>query len=300
MRRKKGFTLIELLVVIAIIALLMAIILPSLRAAKELASGAVCVSNQRQLCLAWISYASDNDSLLVGGSNYYWNTGNGTPYRWVEYPLYKDTDNPATPYNDPIPPSSAYNLEYRLNGIRAGELFPYTGDVDVYHCPGDRNNTKAEPYAIFRSYTINGLMNSELFVDRVSGLYSPIKTYRSLVTSPGSAAQIAKVAVKTTEISAPGNKYVFIEEDVTQVNQTVNEGGFALLKYNPPAYDWLDAMADYHNGSSTFGFADGHAERHRWQDDDTIKLINDEINSDPDPQHNVDLEWMVRGYVPKP
>lgn len=299
MVKNKGFTLIELLVVIAIIALLLAIILPSLRAAKELASGAVCVSNQRQLCLAWISYADDNDNFIVGGSNYY-SGSNGTPYRWVEYPLYKDTDNPATPYNNARPPVNAYNLEYRHNGIRAGELFAYTGDVDVYHCPGDRNIKKAEPDAVFRSYTVNGLMNSELFVDRVSGLYSPIKTYRSLVTSPGSAAQIAKVAVKTTEISAPGNKYVFIEEDVTQVNQSVNEGGFALLKYNPASYDWLDAMANYHNDSSTFGFADGHAERHRWQDDDTIKLIKDEINNDPEPQMNEDLHWMVRGFVPKP
>ncbi len=298
MMRKRGFTLIELLVVIAIIALLMAIIMPSLRAAKELASGAVCVSNQKQLCLAWVAYASDNDNYLVGGSNYYSGT-RGTPYRWVEYPLFSDKDNPEV---NPRPSSAQYTLQYRLNGIRAGKLFPYTGDEDLYHCPGDRNITKPEPEAVFRSYSITGLMNSELFVNRrVSGdIYSPIATYYSLITSPGGTAKQAYVVVKMTEIRAPGNKFVFVEEDVTQVNQYVNEGGFALLAYSPPAFQWLDGPADYHNGSSTVGFADGHAERHRWMDDDTLKLIRDSTYIDPDPANNEDLHWMVRGFVPKP
>lgn len=299
MENRKGFTLIELLVVIAIIALLLAIILPSLRAAKELASGAVCQSNQKQLCLAWISYTEDYDSLLVGGSNYYDNS-RGTPYRWVEYPLYQDTHNPASPYNNPRVPSADYNLEYRKTGIRAGELFPYTGDEDLYHCPGDRNINKAEPDAVFRSYSINGLMNSELFGSRKSGLYSEISTYLNLVTTPGGTAQPAYNVVKKTEIRAPGNKYVFVEEDVTQVSQTVNEGGFALLQYTTPAYNWLDGPAGYHNESSTVGFADGHAERHRWQDRDTIELIKNASYIDPDPAHNEDLHWMVRGFIPKP
>ena len=63
--RKKGFTLIELLVVIAIIALLMGILLPALSAAKKLASGAVCMGNQRSLSTAWVMYSDDNDGLLM-------------------------------------------------------------------------------------------------------------------------------------------------------------------------------------------------------------------------------------------
>jgi len=55
----RAFTLIELLVVIAIIAILAALLLPALRAAKEMAMAASCVNNLKQLGLCWHSYADD-------------------------------------------------------------------------------------------------------------------------------------------------------------------------------------------------------------------------------------------------
>ena len=63
-----AFTLIELLVVIAVIALLMAILIPVMSAAREGAQRAVCLSNLRQLTLAWIAYADEHDGKLVCGS----------------------------------------------------------------------------------------------------------------------------------------------------------------------------------------------------------------------------------------
>ena len=65
MTKRRGFTLIELLVVITIIALLMAILMPTLNRAREQGKRAACLSNLKQLGLAWILYADDNDDKLV-------------------------------------------------------------------------------------------------------------------------------------------------------------------------------------------------------------------------------------------
>lgn len=87
--RTRAFTLIELLVVIAIIALLAALLLPSLRSARDNAKRTVCLNNLRQMSLCVFAYADDNRG--VAASRFDWTQwtvqGPGdyrlvNPWRW--------------------------------------------------------------------------------------------------------------------------------------------------------------------------------------------------------------------------
>jgi prepilin-type N-terminal cleavage/methylation domain-containing protein/prepilin-type processing-associated H-X9-DG protein len=101
MRRIRGFTLIELLVVIAIIAILAAILFPVFTQAREKARQTACLSNTKQIALAFMQYASDCD----GGF-------------------------PAV-YNDGVPAFGRY--------IWADCIYPYAKNREIFACPGGRN-----------------------------------------------------------------------------------------------------------------------------------------------------------------
>ena len=80
---KLGFTLIELLVVVSIIALLVAILLPSLESAREQAKLVVCAANQKSLGLAMSLYCDNNQQLF--------------PLYFPDYPTLTVQDDPNLP-----------------------------------------------------------------------------------------------------------------------------------------------------------------------------------------------------------
>ena len=123
-----GFTLIELLVVIAIIAILAAMLLPALAAAKEKANRAYCTNNLHQLGVGYIMYATDNDSMYpitnAGGNGP--NVINGGYYtRWICF-----VPNVSAP--------TAVNYSTAsTNFTDFGSEYPakYAGNGGVFYCP---------------------------------------------------------------------------------------------------------------------------------------------------------------------
>ena len=155
----RGFTLIELLVVIAIIAVLMAILMPALNRVKEQGKRAACLSNVKQMGLAWIMYADDNDSKIVNGNT---NTGghNKDGTCWV-YWSGRDASE-----------------EQRINGIISGLLYEYCPSLKLYKCPtGIRGEVVT--YAIVDS--MNGY-------DAITGSEGQIVKNREQIRRPGERA----------------------------------------------------------------------------------------------------------------
>ena len=125
MDRRKAFTLIELLVVIAIIAILMAILMPALQRAREQGKRAACLSNLKQLTLAWILYADENDDSIVSGDGGVNHTYNGViEIPWVGRCWHSDYRNGAQ-----LPE------EEQKREIKSGALWPYCKNINLYACP---------------------------------------------------------------------------------------------------------------------------------------------------------------------
>lgn len=131
--KRQAFTLIELLVVIAIIGLLLSIIMPSLKKARELSRRMVCLSNVRQLTTGWLLYADQNEGKIVRSSV----SGDSRDSNaWIKWTL---------------PPT----YEKHIEGIEQGALFPYVNTLDAYRCP-----TALPDEA--RTYNITNAMNGRL------------------------------------------------------------------------------------------------------------------------------------------
>lgn len=144
---RDGFTLIELLVVIAIIAILAALLLPSLSKSKGSALTASCQNNLRQLQICWQLYAGDNHDVMPPNNFVYLFTPGDT--------------NSGTLGADNLTwcRSIAPLDDYPINDDTS-LLFRYNQNQAIYHCPGDRSTVTNQPAKLRnRSYNMSNSIN---------------------------------------------------------------------------------------------------------------------------------------------
>ena len=141
-RPVKAFTLIELLVVIAIIAILAALLLPALAKAKQSAQSSQCMSNEKQLILAWSMYYLDNKDQLVANQS---NGSADTDANWI--------DGWETWGNS----SDNTNVQLYVTNL----LSPYIKSYGVYHCPTDTSVGHNQSSPRLRSVSMNMRMGQD-------------------------------------------------------------------------------------------------------------------------------------------
>ena len=158
-----GFSLIELLVVIAVIAILASLLFPVLSAARAKSQQTACMNNLRQIVACWLVYADDN------GSKYADNL-----------PL---VDLPAISNNWALGNMQVAVQSTNIALLERGELFPYTTQPSLYHCPADPSLTAGRLHV--RSYAMNSWIGNNYMLKGLSLGLTPFvleKNYRTFVT----------------------------------------------------------------------------------------------------------------------
>ncbi len=220
---RRAFSLIELLAVVAIVALLMAVLIPGLRAAREQARGQVCRINLGTLSRGFLLYAQDWLDALPGGKHDFYDRGPDDRVRldWLGVGSTKEWQRAP----------------------QEGTLFRYVGDPRPFVCPthaSRREARKTEDWPVEHrvSYTAPNML---------SGAPTPLLT---AVWYPDGSPGWDEIPERDTTVNRM-MALLLVEEDTN----------WYLMNSKDSAWVTVDQVTERHPGRrGGIGFVDGHAE----------------------------------------
>jgi type II secretory pathway pseudopilin PulG len=245
--------------VIAIIAVLMAILLPSLNRVKEAARRAVCLSNLRQLQMAWLMYGEDHNGFIVNGRA---SDVDEAPPRGKPWLI-------GTPMLCPLPTGQAVADAW----MRTGNLARYISDVRAYRCTARYRQPVVPSWTgsqWLSSYGIVGTMNMFESWDW------PEEDKR--IRASFDIGKTVLFVTRLSDLSSPGPASRMVFLDGGRPRWHPNGGGgqdwtMAVFGWGGN-WGWYQGWGAplHHSNGTCMSFADGHSEYWKWEDPCTVSF----------------------------
>jgi len=248
MRKAHGFTLIELLVVVAIIAVLISILVPSLKGARDLAQGVACQANYRTIGLAAATYMADNEQKLVLRGDWTVTSGSAVPVSGYNSDQARWFDVLAS-YMGIRGFSTPTSMDKRFND---GTVTDFNRRTGMLWCPTDKSRSwldwsRPTSYGVPAVVMVAFGVGSRSIPGAVPCGGDPLSMcwrthdFKNLV-QPGGIAWLGEVG---------NNSWYHGFADLTEEN----------MAHSPPAASWIANYIYWHPAGLDYLFFDGHAEQ---------------------------------------
>ena len=239
MRNKqlKAFALLELLVVISVTALLMAILVPALGAARSGSRALACKSNLRQLLLAGIGYTTENDGLFVPAASDLWHSPGLNRWHGCRESL-----------EDPFDPLK-------------GPLVGYLADGKIRECPAKVDFVSGKDWKTNFEQGCGGYGYNMTYIGS--------RLWQSGINSPQDIKDSYAKTTRVTEIARPGQTLMFADSAMANDERYVIEYSFAeppftVFEGRPVTGFYMSPSIHFrHSDTASIGWADGHVSPRR-------------------------------------